>query len=158
MSNNGVPVIVIGAGVQAAITARTLMDTGLSVEGFYADDPPMIGKFVVGLPVKGTTQDIPVGARAVIGIGDNEARKRLTTALDMEWITAVHPSATVDPDATIGAGTIVHAGAIVEIGAQIRCHAIVNTLSSVHHQCHVSDYAQLRKLLCPRRQSSRRAH
>ena len=34
---------------------------------------------------------------AIIGVGDNKARKRISQEIDIEWTTAVHPFSWVHP-------------------------------------------------------------
>jgi len=139
------PVSIIGAGGHATVVASTLLAAGYQVDGFYADDPAMMGKEILGFPVKGPIAALKsTGAtRALLGIGSNEARKRLAGELQLDWVTAVHPLAYVDPSATLGPGTVVCAGAIVQPGATIGAHVILNTKASADHHTSVGDFAHI---------------
>lgn len=138
-------VIVIGAGGHAVMVAATLLATGFNILGFYADDPPMIGKSILGAPVKGLVSDIPKkgSSKAILGVGSNNARQKLASELDLDWVTAVHPFSFVDPSATVGIGTVICAGAIVQAEAAIGAHVILNTKASVDHHTIVGDYSHI---------------
>src|SRR6478609_7265534 len=120
-------VAVIGAGGHAMVVASTLIAAGHSVAGFYDDASSTWGTDFQGIPVLGPIRDLLSNRLpAIIGIGDNEARRTLATQLDLEWITVVHPFAWVHPEVPLGAGTVVCAGAVVQPGARIGAHVIIN--------------------------------
>lgn len=127
------------------MVASTLIAAGNEVIGFYADAPSAWGTEVLGIPVIGPISEISSAhcSHAIIGIGDNEARKRLAARVDIDWINVVHPFAWVHPDVRIGEGTIVCAGAIIQPEVQIGSHVILNTKASVDHHCRVGDYVHV---------------
>lgn len=138
-------VAVIGAGGHATVVASTLIAAGHEVAGFYADVPSSWGSEILGIPVIGPISEVTSAhcSHAIIGIGENDARKRFSQQIDIDWITAIHPFSWVHPDVPIGAGTVVCAGAIVQPDAQIGSHVILNTKASVDHHCRVGDYAHI---------------
>lgn len=138
-------VAVIGAGGHGAVVASTLIAAGHEVVGFYADVPSIWGSTVLGIPVIGPISELSSAhcSHAIIGIGDNAARKRLAQQIDIDWMTVVHPFAWVHPEVSLGAGTIVCAGAIIQPEAQVGAHVILNTKASVDHHCRVGDYAHI---------------
>ena len=127
------------------MVAATLLAAGTKRLSFYADDPPMIGTSILGFPVKGVVSDIPKrgSSKAILGIGSNEARQRLASELDLDWVSAVHPFSSVDPSSTVGIGTVVCAGAIVQAEANVGAHVILNTKASVDHHTKVGDYSHV---------------
>lgn len=138
-------VAVIGAGGHGVVVASTLQAAGHEVVGFYADVPSIWGTRVLDIPVIGPISELSSAhcSHAIIGIGENLARKQIAEAIDIEWMTVVHPFAWVHPDVSLGAGTIVCAGAIVQPEAEVGSHVILNTKASVDHHCRVGNYAHI---------------
>lgn len=82
----------------------------------------------------------------VIAVGENQARIRLAkkvTDAGLELPIIVHPRAYVSSGASIGAGTVVCAGAVVQPGARVLSLCILNTCSSVDHDCEVGEAVHL---------------
>ena len=144
--NNESRVAIIGSGGHAHVVASTVMANGHKITGFYDDDEGQWGKYIFGSPVIGST-DLLLStndySHAIIGIGQNEVRRRIAERFDLNWITVVHPFSWVHPEVTLGVGTVICAGAIVQPGASIGSHVIINTKSSVDHHCQVGDYAHI---------------
>lgn len=83
---------------------------------------------------------------AALAIGENQARVRLAQKVigaGLELPVIVHPWAYVSPSASVGAGTVVCAGAVVQPGARISSLCILNTSSSVDHDCEVNEGVHL---------------
>ncbi len=138
-------IAVLGAGGHAAVIVATLHAMGRTVAALFDDSPKNWGKNVLGVPVRGPIAAVRESTctRAIIGVGDNGLRKRISHEIEIEWTTAVHPFSSVHPDVTLGPGTVVFAGGIVQAGARIGAHVILNTRASVDHHCHVGDYAHI---------------
>jgi acetyltransferase EpsM len=136
-------VCVIGAGDHAAVVSSVLEAAGIPIAGHYDDDPQTWSRAIGSARVLGPVSEIPPGARAIIGIGDNEARMRMAGGQDLDWITAVHPFSWVHPGAQPGPGTVVCPGALVMVGATVGDHVILNNRASVGHGAHVGDFAHL---------------
>jgi sugar O-acyltransferase (sialic acid O-acetyltransferase NeuD family) len=137
-------VVILGAGGHALVVASTLIASGQRVAGFYDDRQETWGQTLLGAPVIGPiNKGSGRGMCAIIGIGNNQVRKRLAEQLDFEWVTVVHPFAWVHPEVPLGPGTVVCAGAIVQPGAKVGAHVILNTKASVDHDCLVGDYVHI---------------
>ena len=136
---------IIGAGGHALVVASILMAAGIEVAAFFDDKPSSWGTKIHGIRVAGPVSELSAAtcSHAIIGVGNNEARKRLAEQVDIEWITAVHPFSWVHPGVSLGRGTVVCAGAVVQPGAQVGSHVILNTKSSVDHDSRVGDYAHI---------------
>lgn len=86
------------------------------------------------------------GTRVYIGIGSNEARIRIFEQLKQAGIstaTCIAPTAWIAKDATIEPGAVICAGAVIGSRARIGANTIVNTMSSVDHDCIVGDHTQV---------------
>lgn len=81
-----------------------------------------------------------------IGIGSNDARARIFSLLQSRGImpaTCIAPTASVAKNANIGAGSVICAGAVIGARAKLGLNTIVNTLSSVDHDCELGDHTQV---------------
>jgi acetyltransferase EpsM len=138
-------IAVLGAGGHAEVIVATLHAMGRKVGALFDDSPKNWGANVLGVPICGPIAAVRDSActRAIIGVGDNHVRKRISHEIEIEWTTAVHPFSWVHPDVTLGPGSVVFAGGIVQAGACIGAHVILNTKASVDHHCHVGDYAHV---------------
>lgn len=88
----------------------------------------------------------------IVSIGVNHIRKNVVEKLqakaisngsELEFSTAIHPSAIVSPSAKIGKGTVVMAGAVINSDAVIGKHCIINTGATIDHDCVVEDYCHI---------------
>lgn len=83
-------------------------------------------------------------ADLIIGIGNADIRKRIQESVPKERLaTLIHPSAVLAEDVVLGAGTVVMAGAVINSGARIGNGCIINTCSSVDHDCILGDYVHI---------------
>ncbi len=138
-------VIIIGAGGHSFVVASILRENDIDILGFFDDDDEKIGKRFFGIPVLGKISELQSNpkVKAVIGIGNNRIRKEIAMSLQFDWINAIHPFSFIDRNVKIGIGTVICAGAIVQIGAEIGEHTIINTKSSIDHDCNVSNYCHV---------------
>ena len=136
---------VIGCGGHAKVVVATLHRMGYEVAAVFDDDRMRWGTTLAGIPITGPVDSISEHdpLPAVIAIGDACTRKAIAAKLNLDWLTVVHPDASVDESAELGQGTVVFSGAVIQPGTRIGNHAIVNTSSSVDHDCVVGDFAQI---------------
>ncbi len=132
-----------GAGGHAKVILDILRACGNAVD-CICDDFATEREFC-GVPVV-NGKDAPAGT-AIVSIGNNEARRRIVAFLrargNVDFATAIHPSAIVSPTAKIGAGTVVMPSAIINAGAHIGEHCIVNTGASIDHDCVLGDFVHV---------------
>lgn len=124
------------------------------VIGFLDSNPEIHGRRVDGLPVLGGIEDIPrlrdqSGLEGVIiAIGDNGIRRgyaRQVCRMNVELISAIHPSASIAQNAHIGRDTVVAAGVVVCAHCQIGDSVILNTGCIIDHQSMIGEGAHI----CP---------
>jgi len=146
-------VIVVGAGGHGQVVAdilqkRSMAGDGDVVIGFVDDDAALARRFILGIPVLGTTdvlRDAPHDS-IVVAVGINDHRRRLCESLvagGERLVAAVHPSAQIANGATIEPGAMICAGAIVNTGSRIGMSAIVNTAASVDHHSEIGDWTHV---------------
>ncbi|NQT81549.1 acetyltransferase [bacterium] len=120
------------------------------IAGIIDDNATTRGQRLLGEQVMGTFADLPRlwdGISAfVIGIGDNGLRYRVWQKLGdlgVGYVRAIHPSAIVGEETAIGEGTAVMAGAVINCCTHVGVHSVVNTRSSIDHDCHVGDFVHI---------------
>lgn len=84
--------------------------------------------------------------RVYLGIGDNGVRKSLFEKLVSRGVrpaNCVAPNAFVAADVRLGFGVTLCPGTVVMSGAVVGDNVIINTLSSVDHDCRIGNHSQL---------------
>lgn len=140
--DSGRSVAVIGAGSHGRCVVAALRAAGREPTVVFDDSESLWGTDCLGVGVAGPIESARRHAGpAVIAIGSNAARARIAGALDLDWVTVVHPFAWVDPTAELGAGTVVMAGGVIHTGARIGVHAIISIRASISHDAVVGDFS-----------------
>jgi len=143
-------IAIVGAGGHGRVALECL---GLSRSDtpdvvFYDDRYEQIGE-IEGIPVRGPISalfDADEFEEVFVAIGDNVLRYEITQRLlraGRTLISIIHPHTAISPRSCIAEGTIAVAGTVVNCGAQVGRGVILNTLSSVGHDCIVQDFVQL---------------
>jgi sugar O-acyltransferase (sialic acid O-acetyltransferase NeuD family) len=147
-------VLVVGGSDQGrqvidALATRTDHEVVGVLDGNLA-----VGTAVAGVPVIGSTADLPACADAagadgfVVAIGDNATRgelfaRVLAASPALEPVSAVHAAAVVARDATVGGGSILLAGSVIGNGSTVGRGVLLGTASSVDHDCVLDDFVSL---------------
>lgn len=111
------------------------------------------GESFLGAPILGGQEQLDtLVAKSVehiiLGVGDSHARlslSRLACEKGFILATAIHPSAVIASDVEIASGTVIAAGAVINPATRIGRNVIVNTSSSVDHDCVIEEGAHI----CP---------
>lgn len=141
-------IVVIGGGGHAKVVISVLKKAGYEVAGYTDREDrglilgiPYLGGDGVLPHVRGTHPD----CGAVIGIGKIDAsRLRLAlqgdiAELGFELPVIVSPDAVVNEEVRLGEGTVVLDGVVVNSGTEIGRVCILNTNSTVEHDCRFGD-------------------
>lgn len=105
-------------------------------------------------PVLGKEEDLPSLVKkhdlhgCFIAIGDNWKRhlvkqKISKIAPNLNYVSAVHPSAQIARNVNIGIGTAVMAGVIINGDSKAGRFCILNSNASLDHDCLMEDYSSL---------------
>jgi len=147
------PVIVLGAGGHAKVVINALLESGYRVLGITDPDPKTHGEIKLGVTVLGgddhITEHPADTVRLVNGIGSIgkiTSRRNVFEAFKergYEFQTVIHPSAIIAKEVTLGEGAHVMAGAVIQPGVRIGQNTIVNTCSSVDHDCVIGDHVHI---------------
>ena len=135
--------IIIGAGGHAKVVLDIAVKNGYKDISFIDDNK----KDCLGYKVLGGLDALNCLNKEktdfVIAIGNNEVRKKIADAQKLNYVSLVHPSATIGLDVTIDVGTVVMAGAVVNPSAKIGKHAIINTGAIVEHDNIIEDFVHI---------------
>lgn len=117
---------------------------GGQIDAVLDDDASKTGTSLAAYRIAGTRsvlkEDWARGAGVIPAVGHNGERAALIAWLfenDHEIISVIHPKAIVGDNVSVGPGTFMAAGAIVNADTVLENGAIINTLGSVDHDCHV---------------------
>lgn len=138
----------LGGGGHALVVYESAVAAGWRVDGFFDDDASAgLSAYASRL---GGLSDLLDGsaappAPALLAVGSISLRKRVLDALAdrAEWVTVVHPSATISPLALLGHGGWVGPNAVVNGRTRMGEHALVNSSAVVEHDCRVGDNVHL---------------
>lgn len=136
-------VIIIGASGHAKVIADIVLLRGHKLIGFLDDNA---SDQVFGYPVLGRITDAMQytgGCSFIIGIGNNQTRKKIAETYKMNWYTAIHPTAVIARDVSIGEGSAVMAGAVINPSVAIGIHCIINTAAVIEHDNNIKDFAHI---------------
>lgn len=140
-------VYLFGASGHGKVVKDILNANGVKVEAFV-DDNLQVNE-CAGRKVLHDAKGL---SPMIVSIGLNKIRRIVVDGLlanakdcgnDLEFATAIHPSAVISPTASIGEGTVVMAGAVINADAVIGKHCIVNTGATVDHDCVIGDYCHI---------------
>lgn len=140
---------VFGASGHAKVLIDIALLTGFDEIRLYDDRYQTIGQ-LMGLPVIGNWSDFLLAVRAggqpAIAIGSNRIRERKLRELRQhvgECPSLIHPSAVISKYANLGPGVVVMANAVVNSSAIVGRGSILNTSSSVDHDCNLGEFVHL---------------
>ncbi len=136
-------IVILGAGGHGKVIADIVLSCGDKLIGFLDDN--VTGE-VLGYPILGKIPDAIQYAENcsfIIGIGDNQTRKRLDETYKLNWQTAIHPTAVIARDVLIEEGTVVMANAVVNPSSAIGKHCIINTSAVIEHDNNIGDFVHI---------------
>jgi sugar O-acyltransferase (sialic acid O-acetyltransferase NeuD family) len=146
--------LVIGSSGHASVLIDAIELAGVYDVAGYLDDTVGQGTDRRGYPVFGGL-DVAVSVcgqelieNVVIAIGDNWWRRKIYSDLvgkcpKLKFPVVKHPSAVVARTAEIGRGTAILAGSHVGPGSCVGEFCIINTGSSIDHDCKLRDFTSI---------------
>lgn len=142
-------IIVLGAGGHAKVVIDIIrnINSHLRQDEIYTlDDAYKRGEVIYGCLNLGRIDECinyNYNTKFIIGIGDNELRKRIAEQYNLPYLTLVHSSAVISDSAVIGEGTVIMAGAIINSECKIGKHCIVNTGATIDHEDQIDNYVHI---------------
>lgn len=139
-------VIIIGASGHGKVIADIVSCSGNEVVGFLDDANDVQNTKVLDFPVLGKLEDYKkyLDCEFVIAIGNPYIRKEIAEKIDVNWHTAIHPTAVISKfETSIGKGSVVMANAVINPSAKIGEHCIINTGAVVEHDNVLEDFVHI---------------
>lgn len=139
--------IIIGASGHGKVCADIAEKNGYQKICFLDDDIKLTS--CAGHKVIGTKADFRQYLKSAdffIAIGNPKIRQSITQEIEFaggNLITLIHPDAVIDKNVWIGSGTAVMAGVVINSETTIGRGGIINTSSSVDHDCILGDYVHV---------------
>lgn len=134
---------IIGASGHGKVVAEVALHCGYDEIEFLDDNDEVktCGKW----PVVGKTEEAAkTKTDLFIAIGNARVRKALFEKFGEDRIvTLIHPNSIISESASIGSGSVVMAGVIINPEARIGKGCIINTASSVDHDCVLDDFVHV---------------
>ena len=152
MSANNI--LLIGASEHAKVVMDAIEKEGKYKIYGLIDSYKPAGEDVFGYKILGTEDMLANLFQSgevmggIITIGDNWTRYLVAEKIrslqpDFKFINVIHPSASIARGVTIGAGTVLMAGVVVNCDSRIGEFCILNTKSSLDHDCVMEDFSSL---------------
>lgn len=134
---------IIGARGHGKVIADIARLRGYDELEFLDDDPSTIT--CGDIPVTGPSSDADKKENALfVAIGNPAIRQRIMEAgRGKPFSILVHPNAVIAENSQIGEGSVVMAGAVINPCTVIGRGVIINTCSSVDHDCRIHDYVHV---------------
>ncbi len=136
-------VIIIGCGGHGKVIAEIIKKSGDNVLGYLDDRYPNVAENDTVLGKISDIEKYKVSTKFIVAIGNNEIRKKIMETYQVQWHTAIHPSAVVSDDVDISIGSVIMANGVVNSGSRIGSGVIVNTASTIDHESVVEDYVHI---------------
>lgn len=135
--------IIIGASGHGKVVADIAVLNGYE-EIVFLDNDLAISE-CAGFRVRGTDSvAAELDGDLFIAVGNGKIRKHLMDAnSNRHFPILVHPDAVIAKDTVIGDGTVIMAGVVVNPGVRIGRGCIINTCSSVDHDCVIGDFVHI---------------
>ena len=103
---------------------------------------PLRGLPVVWIEEAGRLAD-DCHAVCAVGTPKRDAFVRQALAYGLQFVSLVHPSASIFSTASLDTGTIVNAGAVVAAHVQLAQHVIINRGCLIGHHASIGDFATI---------------
>ena len=134
--------ILQGGGEHARVVLDCLLAQGSEVTGLF--DPKYSGGHLFGIPQLGRYDPaFEPDALAIVAIGDNALRRKVSGLTRQKFGNAIHPSTVLSAHSAWGHGCMILHGAIVQAQTQMGNHVILNTGCRVDHDCVIGDFVHI---------------
>lgn len=146
--------IVLGAGGHAKVLIDCLLQLPhIDIIGILDADVRLIGQEIMGVRVLGNDDLLkaysPYQVQLVNGLGSIDIPQKRRSIYDkakangFHFFSVIHPTATIAQSVLLGEGVQVMAGCIIQAGSQVGANALINTRTTIDHDCHIHAHVHL---------------
>lgn len=133
--------ILFGASGHSKVIIEILFLNKIDVS-YILDDFPKVDE-IFGVKVYKNNITNNFEQDAIISIGDNYVRKKISEKYPFNYQIAIHSKSVVSEFSSIDSGTVVMANATINPGTKIGKHCIINTGAVVEHDCNIKNYVHV---------------
>lgn len=133
---------IYGASGHAKVIIEMLEESGFLIKGLYDDDSAKKLLFEYEIFHEKSFLQLP-GIKWIIGIGNNETRKRIAVSNLLNYETVIDKSTIISKRSQLGKGTVIMPGSTINSSVNIGDHVIINTNASIDHDCILNDYVHV---------------
>ena len=131
-----------GASGHATVVVEAWISSGGKVTAIFDDNEKI--KELLHFHVDGKYDHSKYPNELVfLSIGSNSVRKRLATRLQRSFGKIIHPDTSISPSASLEEGSVVMAQVALNAQSKIGKHVILNTSSSIDHECAIDDFVHI---------------
>ena len=145
--------VLIGGGGHCKSIISSI-DKSLFSDIVIVDSPDAVGKFVDGVSIVGTDDDLPQlyaegyhnAFIAVGSVSSSQKRMQITeflSGIGFAFTSIIDSTAVIAESAVIGSGVFIGKNAVINAGSKIEDFAIINTGVIVDHDCSIGEYVHL---------------
>lgn len=136
-------IYLIGASGHAKVVLEILEIGGYEIGSLY-DRNPGISSLLDYKVFPKLPEDFSADKDSlIICIGNNLIRKRIANEHSKNYEIAIHPRSNISKRAIISEGTVVMSGVCVNSETKIGSHCIINTNSSIDHDCMLDNFVHV---------------
>lgn len=149
-------VIILGTGGTSRDIVDIVDELGFECMGFLDDDQSKLGSVVKGYKIIGSLKEAHnyQDVHFINGIGNPsnfmQKEKIISSSglLEKDFITLIHPSASISKNASIGLGTVIFQNVVVASNARIGNHVVILPNSVINHDDWIEDYSIIASGVC----------
>ncbi|MDQ7057300.1 MAG: NeuD/PglB/VioB family sugar acetyltransferase [Ghiorsea sp.] len=139
-------ICLIGAGGHAKVVLDAAQLSGMTNIEVWDDDTSLLSKHLMGINIQAPIDENMRMGAVHLAIGSVESRKYLFHKLESsayEFVTIMHPLASVAPTSRVDVGSFIAAQAVVAPESWLGKSVIVNHGAVVDHDCQVGDFSHI---------------
>lgn len=134
--------LLYGASGHAKVICSALESINENIIGIF-DDNPSVEHLHGYKVVTGYDKDYQIDDQIIIAVGDNLLRKKLSLIVEHTFGKCVALSASCDKTVFVGKGSVLLHQVVVQRDTTIGNHCIINTSSSIDHDCMIEDFVHV---------------
>ena len=134
--------LIYGGGSHSRVVISILEKKDIQVAGIFDSENNI--KTTLKIPFLGNyNAQINLKCKLVVAIGDNYIREKISRIIKHPIGTIIDPDAIISEEVSIGEGSQIITSSTINVGTKIGKHCIINTNSSIDHDCKIYDFVHI---------------
>lgn len=134
-------VYILGAGGHAKVVIEIAELLGYEIAGVFDHNKDV--KDVLNYSVSHDFDVFSKHKNVFFALGNNRNRKKNSESFGINYPNLIHPSAIITKRIDLGRGNAVMAGVVINSSVRIGDFCIINTSSSLDHDCEIEDFVHI---------------